>query len=156
MPEPLRSLSRRRTLNPKARIVPNKSIPSKAEGAGGSTILLVDDDSAVLEGLRRVFRAEGWDIIAAASGEEALEYLQTHQPDLMITDLSMADVSGWDLLFHEELQRPGLPIFVITALPLTNVGGADLFAAEFFHKPLDLDVLIGTIRRYIGTPRGTG
>lgn len=46
--------------------------------------------------------------------ELALEYLQDHRPDLMITDLSMAAVSGWDLLFHENLQRPELPIFVIT------------------------------------------
>ncbi len=120
--------------------------------SSGSTILLVDDDPAVLEGLRRVFHAEGWDIVAIGSGEEALEYLHSHQPDLMITDLSMAEVTGWDLLFHEKLQRPSLPVFVITALPIATVGGADKFAHEFFQKPLDLDALIAAIRRYIGTP----
>jgi len=117
-------------------------------------MLLVDDDPAVLEGLRRVFQSEGWKVISAAGGEEALEYLQTHQPDLMITDLSMATVSGWDLLFHENLQRPELPIFVITALPLTSIGGADRFAHEFFQKPIDLDALLSAVRRYIGAPRG--
>jgi CheY-like chemotaxis protein len=96
----------------------------------------------------------GWEIISAAGGEEALEYLQAHQPDLMITDLSMAAVSGWDLLFHENLQRPDLPIFVITALPLTSTGGADRFAHEFFQKPIDLDALLAAVRHYIGAPRG--
>ncbi|HEV8542898.1 MAG TPA: response regulator, partial [Verrucomicrobiae bacterium] len=120
--------------------------------ATGSTILLVDDDPAVLEGLRRVLCSEGWNIIATSSGEGALEYLQSHQPDLMITDLSMAEITGWDLLFHEKLQRPNLPVFVITALPVATVGGADSFAHEFFQKPLDLDALIVAVRRYIGTP----
>ena len=65
----------------------------------------------------------------------------------MITDLRMGDVSGWDLLFHENMQRPNLPIFVITALPPPTVGGADLFAAEFFPKPLDLEALVAAIHR---------
>jgi len=119
----------------------------------GTTILLVDDDHAVRESLRRVLMSDGWNIICAASGEEALELLQTRQPALMITDLSMAAVSGWDLLFHESLQRPELPVFVITALPLTAIGGADKFAQEFFEKPIDLDALLSAVRRYIGAPQ---
>ncbi len=118
----------------------------------GSTILLVDDDPAVREALRRVLATGGWQIICASSGDEALEYLQTHEPDLLITDLSMAAVSGWDLLFHENLSRPDLPVFVITALPLASVGGADRFADEFFQKPIDLDALLAAVARYIGVP----
>ena len=113
----------------------------------GPTILLVDDDHGVLVSLARVLASEGWRIVTATNGEEALERLNEQQPDLMITDLSMGDVSGWDLLFHENMQRPGLPIFVITALPPPEVGGADRFAAEFFQKPLDLDALVAAIHR---------
>lgn len=51
------------------------------------------------------------------------------------------------MLFHESLQRPHLPIFVITALARHAVAGADKFAAEFFEKPLDLDELIDAVRR---------
>jgi DNA-binding NtrC family response regulator len=115
-----------------------------------ATILLVDDDRAVRESLRRVLVTEGWRVVSAASGEEALERLAEEQPDLMITDLSMAAVSGWDLLFHEDIQRPNLPIFVITALPPTSVKGAEHFATEFFQKPLDLDALVLAIRRRLG------
>jgi DNA-binding response OmpR family regulator len=110
-------------------------------------ILLVDDDPAVLESLRRVLVTEGWQVVTAASGEEALARLAEQQPDLMITDLCMIGVNGWDLLFHEKLERPSLPIFVITALPLSSVGGADRFATGFFQKPLDLDALVAAIRR---------
>jgi DNA-binding NtrC family response regulator len=117
------------------------------------TILLVDDDPAVRESLGRVLATEGWRVVSAANGQEALERLTEQQPDLMITDLCMANISGWDLLFHENMQRPSLPIFVITALPPTSVAGADHFAAEFFQKPLDLDALVAAIRSRLGDSR---
>ena len=122
---------------------------------GRPTRLRVDDASAVLERLSRVLATEGWQVIGAASGEEALDRMTQFQPALLITDLCMADVSGWDLLFHENLHRPNLPIFVITALPPSIVGGADHFAAEFFQKPLDLDALIAAIRDRLGTSSPT-
>ena len=71
-----------------------------------------------------MLEANGWLILIAESGETALEILRQQAPDLMITDLCLSDVSGWDLLFHENLQRPGLPIFVITGLPLHAMKGA--------------------------------
>jgi CheY-like chemotaxis protein len=108
---------------------------------------LVDDDAAVRSGLTRVLAAEGWRVVCAADGAEALANLAEHRPDLLITDLNMGDISGWDLLFHENLQRPDLPIFVITALPPPEAGGADAFAAEFFQKPLDPDALVRAIHR---------
>ena len=153
MPSPHRSARLPQTNHRPATPFPTESAPFDSVARAESTILLVDDDPAVRKGLSRVLQSEGWKVISAAGGEEALEYLLTHQPDLMITDLSMAAVSGWDLLFHENLQRPDLPVFVITALPLTAVGGADKFAHEFFQKPLDLDALLTAVRRYLGAPR---
>jgi two-component system, OmpR family, response regulator MprA len=122
-------------------------IKSPRDPAERPIILLVDDDPAVLVSLARVLMSEGWNVITATNGTEALERLNEHQPDLMITDLSMGAVSGWDLLFHENMQRPTLPIFVITAHPPALVGGADRFASAFFQKPLDLDQLVAAIRR---------
>lgn len=148
------SLPSRRPTRANASLAPDMSIhvtPITAPRAPRTTatILLVDDDPAVLEALRRVFELEGWSVIAASSGREALQYLQTHKPDLMITDLSMTEVSGWDLLFYENLQRPDLPIFVITGLPVKAAGGADRFANEFFAKPLDLDQVVARVRQYL-------
>jgi two-component system response regulator MprA len=152
MPNTHRSLIHRQTITPRS----NGAEPSKVapRDRGGRSILVVDDDPAVREGLRRVLMTEGWEIVAVSGGEEALEYLQSHQPDLIITDLSMAAVSGWDLLFHENLQRPSLPVFVITALPPDAIGGADQFAHAFFQKPLDFDALIAAIRRHLGPMAG--
>ena len=80
--------------------------------------------------------------------------LTAEHPILIITDLNMPLGDGWELLFHENLQRPDLPFFVITALPLTSAGGADRFAHEFIQNPIDLDALLAAVRHYIGAPRG--
>ncbi len=124
-----------------------------SDSTGCSEILLVDDDPAVLEGLRRVLESDGWSVTVASSGEEALYRLQRSQPGLMITDLSMAGVNGWDLLFHERLQHPELAVFVITALPVSAIGGAERFAQEFFQKPVDLDAMLDAVGRYLGRPK---
>jgi DNA-binding NtrC family response regulator len=124
--------------------------PSLAANSDRSpTILLVDDDPGICDALQRVLSLEGWRVVCAQTGEEALRQIQRSEPDLLITDLCMAKINGWDLLFHEKMQRPWLPIFVITALPDDATGGADRFATEFFQKPLDIEALIQAARKYL-------
>ena len=123
---------------------------SASDRPAGRTILLVDDDHGVRVGLARALRSDGWNVIAAASGAEALERLNEQPPDLLITDLRMAEVSGWDLLFHERLHRPDMPIFVISALQPAVLAGVERFATGFFQKPLDLDLLLGAVRHRLG------
>jgi DNA-binding NtrC family response regulator len=112
-------------------------------------ILLIDDDPAVLKSLARVFASEGMTAVTAANGAEAIQCLGDCLPDLIVTDLCMAGINGWDVLFHERLERPGLPIFVITGLAATDTGGADRFASAFFQKPLDIDALVAAVRRHL-------
>jgi DNA-binding NtrC family response regulator len=115
-----------------------------------ATILLIDDDPSVCEALSRVLTLEGWQVVTALSGEQALDRLEGAEPSLLITDLCMAQVSGWDILFHEKLQRPRMPIFVITALSRSEAREADTFATEFFQKPIDPDALIAAVRHHLG------
>ena len=131
-----------------------RSEPTRKTNAE-ATILLVDDDPGVLKSLARVIRAHGWKVVTARDGAEALLQLNDQPPDLLITDLSMGDVSGWDLLFHEDMQRPRLPVFVITALPVPAIAGANVLAAEFFQKPLDLDALVAAIHRRLDASEQT-
>jgi len=122
----------------------------RAAQGGGAAILLVDDDTAVLESLRRVLATGEWNVITARNGDEALVRLCEQRVDLIITDLRMNGVTGWDILFHEALQHPNLPIFAISALSINAVGGADKFATEFFQKPLDMEILLAAVRRHLG------
>lgn len=133
---------------------PKTSSPARIS-TGDASVLLVDDDVGVLSALARVLVSEGFSVVTARSGEEALERFRERLPDLLITDLSMGDISGWDLLFHENLHRPTLPIFVITAHPPYLAGGANVFATRFFQKPLDLEALVEAVRRQFEPDGGT-
>jgi DNA-binding response OmpR family regulator len=68
----------------------------------------------------------------------------------------MSGITGWDILFHEGLQHPNLPIFVISALSINSLGGADKFAAEYFQKPLEMETLLAAVRHHLrkGLDRG--
>ena len=124
-------------------------------GTGGPTILLVDDDFSVREGLQRVLASEGLDVVTAASGEDALQQLATLRPALVITDLCMRAVSGWDLVFHYHLHEAGLPFFVITALSRREAGGVDALANRFFQKPLNVEALLVAVREQLAVSGST-
>jgi two-component system response regulator GlrR len=115
------------------------------------TVLLVDDDSSVRNGISRVLVAEGLRVVAARGVKDALEHIARNTPDLVITDLCMAPLSGWDLIVHLESHFPALPIFVVTALPpVKSAGGVSHGADAFFQKPLNLDVLLAAIGNQLG------
>ena len=113
------------------------------------TVLLIDDDRAVRDSLCRALATERFDVVTAASGKDALERMQEHMPDLIITDLRMAPLTGWDLMLHLRERHPALPIFVVTAVPAKASGGADRMATRFFQKPVDIDALLMAIHGHL-------
>jgi DNA-binding NtrC family response regulator len=116
------------------------------------TVLVVDDDSSVRQSICRVLAAEPLQVVAARDVKDALDHIERNTPDLVITDLHMGTLSGWDLIIHLEDRYPRLPIFVITALPLQYAGKATRNLPVVFQKPLDLDRLLAAIRRQLGAP----
>jgi DNA-binding NtrC family response regulator len=131
------------------------SLASAAAPAGkpGPTVLLVDDDSSVRNSVCRVLTAEGLRVVPARGVKDALDYLARNTPDLVITDLCMALLSGWDLIAHLGDHHPALPIVVISALPVRSAIGADRVATAFFQKPLDLEALLVAIQRELNWSR---
>jgi DNA-binding NtrC family response regulator len=140
------------TASPRPTITRSKlpaTMPATLQQTAGPTILLVDDDFSVRESLQRVLTSEGLDVVTAASGEDAIQQLATLRPALVITDLCMRAVSGWDLVFHYHLHEAGLPFFVITALSRREAGGVDALANRFFQKPLNLEALLVAVREQL-------
>jgi len=145
MPPPITASPRPTTARPKL----PATAPATLRRTAGPAILLVDDDAAVRESLQRVLASEGLVVVTAASGEDALLQLATLRPALVITDLCMRSVSGWDLVFHYHLHEAGLPFFVITALSRREAGGVDTLANRFFQKPLNLEALLTAVREQL-------
>lgn len=113
-------------------------------------ILLVEDESVLLEALEEELAEEGYDVISAYNGIEALEKLANYAPDLILSDISMPDMNGYDLLENVRENFPKLtetPFVFLTAFSAKEdiIKGKKLGADDYLVKPVDFDLLFATI-----------
>jgi DNA-binding NtrC family response regulator len=106
-------------------------------------ILVVDDEAAQRGVLAGFLAKRGYDVLAAASGAEAMRQAAAHPIDLVLTDLRMPDQSGLDLLGQLRRLNPDVPVVVMTAFGTveTAVQAMKQGAADYLTKPIDLDEL---------------
>ena len=112
-------------------------------------ILIVDDEEVLRDVLDVMLRREGFEILTAASGEEALNVLETEEVDLVILDVMLPGISGIDTLRAMRISNPALPVIVITAF--SSIDGA-IEAMKFgaFHyipKPFKNEEVILTVNK---------
>jgi CheY-like chemotaxis protein len=112
-------------------------------------ILVVDDDPGIRLLLMTVLRRGGYQLLEASNGREALERMRSADPDLVIMDLMMPEVTGWDVL-RERAGDPFLkriPVLVVTAsnAPQARIdlAGQDVF--DILAKPFDLADLLAMV-----------
>jgi two-component system, OmpR family, response regulator MprA len=111
-------------------------------------VLVVDDDRAVRDALRRVLTLAGYEVETAEGGEQALESVVRAVPDAVVLDVGMPDVDG--LQVSERLRRLGnrVPILMLTARVEVSdrVAGLDAGADDYLVKPFDVDELKARLR----------
>lgn len=113
------------------------------------TILVIDDEKNIREGLAADFEMDGYNVKVAATGQEGLDFLAKGDIDLVITDLRMPGISGEEVLRRVTTEMPGIPVIV-----LTGHGSIDSAvqamrdgAYDFLTKPLNLDQLGMIVKR---------
>src|SRR2546429_6986730 len=111
-------------------------------------ILVVDDDRAVRDALRRALTLGGYEVQVAEGGEAGLAQVAAGQPDAMVLDVMMPDLSGIEVCRH--LRRAGdrIPILMLTARDAISdrVEGLDAGADDYLVKPFDVDELKARLR----------
>ncbi len=116
-------------------------------------VLIVDDDPAQLRLLARVLsmRRRDLTVLTASHGGDAIEVLKSGPVDLVLTDLQMPDVNGFDLLAWILSNQPHVPAYSMTAYPDSEAMGrlSDLGSLECFTKPLDIDMLLDRVSRVL-------
>ncbi|MCI4445721.1 MAG: sigma-54-dependent Fis family transcriptional regulator [Candidatus Aminicenantes bacterium] len=107
------------------------------------TLLIIDDEKSLLEVLSMVFKKEGYEVKAAASGAEALEILNSNSVDLVITDIRMPHISGMEILQYVKGNMPEVPVIVITAYGSIQqaVEALKAGALDYIVKPFDVEEL---------------
>jgi len=112
-------------------------------------ILLADDDGAVRKSLANVLESEGFDVLLAESGREAVREFIAEPPDLVLLDINMPDRSGWEAFKLMETLHPFVPVIVITARPNQYERAVLEGVDALMEKPLDLALLVQTIERLL-------
>lgn len=110
-------------------------------------ILVIDDDPAITSVLKRSLAYEGFAIDVAASGEEGLTIARTRYPDLVILDVMMPGLDGYDVLARLRAGDPHLPVLMLTAkdAPADQVRGLTQGADDYVVKPFTFEVLLARI-----------
>lgn len=114
-----------------------------------ATVLIVDDERNIRSGLSIAFEDEDFDTLEAENGEVAWNIINKKSVDLVITDLRMPVLSGYDLLKRISSTFPTLPVIVLTGHGTIEdaVKAMQDGAIDFFTKPVDLDHIILTARK---------
>ena len=109
-------------------------------------VLLVDDDRSVLEALGGVIEAEGFEVVRAANGHEALQKFGHGSMDIVLLDLNMPVKGGWDTFEGLTTVNPFLPIVIITARADAHSEAAARGIAALMQKPLNIPALLKKMR----------
>lgn len=113
------------------------------------TILVIDDEKNIRDGLAADFEMDGYEVKTAADGKEGLALLSKGDIDLVITDLRMPGISGEDVLKKVTAEMPGIPVIVLTGHGSIDsaVDAMRNGAYDFLTKPLNLDQLGMIVKR---------
>jgi DNA-binding response OmpR family regulator len=116
--------------------------PFSKRGAPKAKILVVDDDPQVRQGLDKMLRAEGYQVVLAADGREAIAKFNAEPMDLLLLDVGLPDMSGWQVFGRFAAINPFVPIIIITGkddqsdlVVLSGVGA-------LFEKPINISLLL--------------
>lgn len=112
-------------------------------------LLIVDDVPDNLFLVRTILEEEGYEIITLSNGQDALKIIETEPPDLILLDVMMPVMDGYEVTRRVRAMKdlPFIPILLITAYDRANaVKGLDLGADEFIRKPIEADELLARVR----------
>jgi two-component system response regulator HydG len=92
----------------------NASVTPSTGPTHAKRVLVVDDDAVTRSGLERVLRSQGFEVLVAQDGSDALGVVELQKPDLVVTDLKMPKMNGDELLRELRRDRPDLPVIILT------------------------------------------
>ncbi len=114
----------------------------------GTPVLVVDDDESILDMLRAVLSADGYSVQVAPDGAAALELVEKQPPAVVLLDMRLPKVNGWE--FARRLRDRGLrvPIVAMTAGRDAPKAAREIEADEFLTKPFEIDELLEKVSRF--------
>jgi DNA-binding response OmpR family regulator len=122
---------------------------ARSTNRSGKRILLVDDDPTVRDSLSDVLVAEGYIVIPAENGQQALDLAAGMPIDLALLDLNMPVKNGWDTFEQLTREHPLIPIIIVTARPNQIFTALSAGVGALLEKPMDIPTLLRTIENLL-------
>jgi CheY-like chemotaxis protein len=122
---------------------------ARAEGQH-DTVLVVDDDTSILDTVSSILTGEGYDVVSAASGQEALDAIARKQPVVILLDMRMPIMDGWAVARALRDKGITIPIVVMTAAESAKRWADEVGAEGYLAKPFGLDELLAAVERFRG------
>jgi CheY-like chemotaxis protein len=136
---------------------PRRARPAEGAAESGdrvsTRVLVVDDDPSILATVHEILVAEGYDVVAASGGAEAIALSRTWRPTLVLLDMRMPVVDGWAVARAMREIAPGVPIVVMTAAENAKRWAEEIAAEGYLAKPFQLDDLLRCVERFRGGQR---
>ena len=119
------------------------------------TILVIEDDLAIRRGLKDNLEHEGYQVIEAGDGEEGYDLIKEKKPDLIVLDLMLPKVNGYEVCRRVRKEGNTVPILMLTARgeEVDRVLGLDMGADDYVTKPFSLPELLARIRALFRRPQ---
>ena len=120
---------------------------TRGEG-NNDTVLVVDDDTSILDTVTAILSGEGYEVVSAASGQEALAAVARKQPVVILLDMRMPVMDGWAVARALRQQGMSVPIVVMTAAESAKRWADEVGAEGYLAKPFGLDDLLAAVERF--------
>ena len=147
LPEAVQPLQRQRPRLPAKAEMPPTLMTSPV--AGASTILVIDDDPTACDIMQRFLVREGFNAIAAPSGEEGLQLAKTRSPAAILLDVKMPNLNGWEVLsrLKSDPELANIPVVMVTCVDDQSLASV-LGAVDYVVKPVDYQRLLTLLQPY--------
>jgi DNA-binding response OmpR family regulator len=111
-------------------------------------VLIVEDDDVIADGMARHLRVAGFDATSVARGRAGLSRLRYEQPDVLVLDLMLPELDGWEVIEAARREGIGTPIIVVSARGAEEdrVRALDMGADDYLVKPFAMDELVARVR----------
>ncbi len=118
------------------------------------SVLIIEDEKLIVVSTQMVLEAAGFRVDAAMNGEEGISKAQALTPDLILLDIMMPGIDGWETLtrLKQETSTSEIPVVIFTAREHSrgHQKSAEMGAADYFRKPFEPDELIELVEKHIG------
>lgn len=128
--------------------IDTRVVGEQMPGGVAARVLVVDDDRGIRGFIEMMLRAEGYDVTTATNGQEGLSRVAEQRPDVVLLDLSMPVMTGWE--FHQRLREraPGVPVVYMTAGYSARVEAEQHGADGYLSKPFEVEDLLARVAQF--------